>query len=566
MLALKRTKSLLVLTSILTFISAGADVKSETETLTEIDKYVRATDDSYSWRIHSSSKAEGYQEVIVDMVSQNWLTTEEVNRTEWRHWLVLTIPSNVQSETALLFIGGGSNKNDNPQSNEMTRQIALATNTVVAELGMVPNQPLVFKSDETQRERSEDDLIAYAWTHYFESKDGKWLPRGPMVKSAVRAMDTVSALTASDDVEINNPVKNFVVAGGSKRGWTAWLTAAMDDRVIAVAPIVIDVLNVADSMRHHFAAYGFYAPSISNYVENGFMQQWENPLLGELYSHVDPYFYLDRIEIPKLILNASGDQFFLPDSSQFYWDAVKEPRYLRYVPNANHSLNDSNGVETLTAFYASVVNGIELPVYDWSISPDGDITVSTESEPLAVHLWQANNPVARDFRVEAIGHAYTSEEIKPSDDGLYVASAPDPERGWTAYFVELTWDVGAPVPLRLSTEVIVTPDHLPFKDKDLNQPSSISLICTMSSEQGVNDIMAIVNAIEDQSFTKNGIQTKTWGHTLYINWTPADVFIRGFFEMAGLLEQSGCEKRSFQLESGPDITLPPLAPPTVSSQ
>jgi len=40
-----------------------------------------------------------------------------------------------------------------------------------------------------------------------------------------------------------------------------------------------------------------------------------------------------------------------------------------------------------------------------------------------------------------------------------------PERGWTAYFVELTFDSGTPVPLRFSTEVRVVPDTLPHMDK-----------------------------------------------------------------------------------------------------
>ena len=49
-------------------------------------------------------------------------------------------------------------------------------------------------------------------------------------------------------------IENFVVAGGSKRGWTTCCTAAIDKRVLAAVPIVIDVLNVNANMQHHVEA------------------------------------------------------------------------------------------------------------------------------------------------------------------------------------------------------------------------------------------------------------------------------------------------------------------------
>ena len=33
----------------------------------------------------------------------------------------------------------------------------------------------------------------------------------------------------------------------------------------------------------------------------------------------DPYSYRYRLTMPKFIVNAAGDQYFLPDSSQFYF-------------------------------------------------------------------------------------------------------------------------------------------------------------------------------------------------------------------------------------------------------
>ena len=42
-------------------------------------------------------------------------------------------------------------------------------------------------------------------------------------------------------------VDKFVVSGGSKRGWTTWTTAAVDRRVVAIMPAVIDLLNLEKS-------------------------------------------------------------------------------------------------------------------------------------------------------------------------------------------------------------------------------------------------------------------------------------------------------------------------------
>ncbi|MCY4656223.1 MAG: PhoPQ-activated protein PqaA family protein, partial [Gammaproteobacteria bacterium] len=114
---------------------------AETQTqLNAIERYVQAEDDSYKWEIHSVIEGEKVRHVVIDMVSQQWLTDEDIDQTEWRHWLVLTIPDGVTSEIGLMYIGGGSNLNTDPQPNPITTQIAMLTNTVVAEIGMIPNQ------------------------------------------------------------------------------------------------------------------------------------------------------------------------------------------------------------------------------------------------------------------------------------------------------------------------------------------------------------------------------------------------------------------------------------------
>jgi PhoPQ-activated pathogenicity-related protein len=54
-------------------------------------------------------------------------------------------------------------------------------------------------------------------------------------------------------------------------------------------------------------------------------------------------------------------------------------------------------------------------------------------------------------------------------DGAARVAVPKPAAGWTAYFVEFTYDVGAPTRLKLTTDVRVVPDtlpHAPFVAKE----------------------------------------------------------------------------------------------------
>ena len=320
-----------------------------------LDRYMATADDSYAWKLLEQKAAPQGTSYSVHMTSQKWLRPDEVDRTEWEHSLTIVKPANVQADTALLFIGGGRNGGDERSIDPKLAQVALATGSVVAELGMVPNQPLIFHGDG--QPRYEDDLIAYAWAHFLETGDKRWLPRLPMVKSAVRAMDTIQALMASEE---GGPleVKRFVVAGGSKRGWTTWMTAAADRRVAGIMPIVIDMLNMDVSMRHHFSAYGFWAPAIGDYVHHGIMDQRYSPRYETLLGLVDPFAYRDRYTMPKCVINATGDQFFVPDSSQFYFDELPQEKHLCYVPNAEHSLDKTDALDTLIAFHYSIVHDV----------------------------------------------------------------------------------------------------------------------------------------------------------------------------------------------------------------
>jgi PhoPQ-activated pathogenicity-related protein len=440
----------------------AATVACAAEKETALDRYVHAPDASYRFEVVSNVHSDNYTTYIIDLTSQTWRTAAEVDRPVWKHWLTIVKPDRVAGTTGFLWIGGGSSKDKAPEGAGQTYiDQALLTHSVVAELQDIPNEPLTFKEDG--RSRNEDAIIAYTWMKYVKTGDDTWPLRLPMTKTAVRAMDTVTAVMAS---AAGGAVKvdRFVVGGASKRGWTTWTTAAVDGRVTAIMPAVIDLLNLEASFRHHYRVYGFWAPAVKDYVEAGYMDWMGTPEVRKLMEIVDPYSYRDRLTMPKYMIYAAGDQFFLPDSSRFYFDDLKGEKYLRYIPNTDHGLKGSDARESSVAFYQALLEGKPRPRFSWTFEQNGDIRVTTQDKPLAVKLWQATNPNARDFRLMTLGPAYRGMDLQDMNGGVYVGRVVKPVKGWTAYFVELTFASGGKYPFKFTTAVRVAPDTEPFPD------------------------------------------------------------------------------------------------------
>ncbi len=434
---------------------------------TALDRYIAQPDPAYTWKLAKTVPGDGYTTYIIDLTSQTWRSAKDVDRPLWKHWLTVVKPDNLKFHTAFLYIGGGSNRDEMPaDSTARTIDLAKYTGSIVAELGTVPNQPLAF-TDSSDEDRYEDNLIAYTRVKYMATKDPTWLVRLAMVKSGVRAMDCLQEFFASESGG-KWPLDKFVVAGGSKRGWTTWLVGVVDPRVVAIIPIVIDALNSEVITRHHFEAYGFFSPALKDYVRHGlFPDKVGSPEYGEILAIEDPYHYRhrQRLKIPKYLINASGDQFFLPDNSQLYFEELPQPKWLRYVENAKHDLGGSDARESIASFYLSVLEDAPRPTFSWKRESDGTVRVKVQETPQTVTLWQATNPDARDFRVDTIGKAYTGSALEPQSDGTYLAKVDKPAKGFTAYFVELAYPTGHKYPLKFTTSVYVTPDVLPFAGK-----------------------------------------------------------------------------------------------------
>jgi len=417
---------------------------------TALDRYVAVPDASFRWSLARTLSYPGLKAYQLNMVSQTWLTAAEVNRPEWQHWVTIYRPDQLTTSTALLFINGGSNSNTPPSPDPLMLVMAASLGAVAVDLGQVPNQPLQFVGED--RTRSEDAIIAYTWDRYLRTGDERWPARLPMTKAAVRAMDAVTAFLAGlPDGGV--AVKNFVVAGGSKRGWTTWSVAAVDPRVVAIAPIVIDTLNVVPVWQHTFAAYGFWPPAVQDYVDMGIMNWFGTSQVDALLDIEDPYSYRARLAMPTYAICSTGDQFFVPDSPRYYFGDMPGEKYLRFVPNTDHYMNSPEAAVGLIAWFRAVTGSNPRPRFYWRADRSaGTMTVRTVDPPSQVMLWQASNDKARDFRLETIGASWTSTPVSGAN-GVYSVVVPAPAKGWTAWFVGLTFG-----DLVMTTEVVVTPE------------------------------------------------------------------------------------------------------------
>lgn len=455
--------------SLLAATVLGVCAQAQTTKQTALDRYVAKPDPTYKWELVKTIPGKGVTAYVLNVTSQTYLTKAEVSQPVWTHWVTVYKPEKMTSDVALLAIGGGSNKNPAPDKQDaFLAGMAAKTESVTVDLKMIPNQPLSFYGES--RQRSEDAIIAFTWKKFLETGDEKWPLRLPMTKAAVKAMDATQEFLASD-AGGKAKVARWVVTGGSKRGWTTWTVGAVDKRVIAIMPVVIDMLNMEASFTHHWRVYGFWAPAVNDYVEHGIMDWQGTEEYQKLLDIEEPYSYRARLTMPKYIVNSAGDQFFVVDSSQFYWDDLKGEKYLRYVPNTDHGVTRrSDAAPMLASFYESIVRGWKRPEFDWNISKDGVITVTSKDKPSAVKLWSASNPEARDFRLEQIGPAYKAQDLAPESANKWVVKLQKPEHGYSASFIELTYPTPGGTEWKFTTGIKVMPDVYPFPAPKAKMP------------------------------------------------------------------------------------------------
>lgn len=387
----------------------------------DLTAYVRRTEPEFSWSKKGSQEIGTVKIVDLQVRSQVW------RGIPWNHTVRVFVPPVVRyPRLALLYITGGD---PGPRDLVLASSIAPLLEAPVAILFNIPNQPL-FDG------KIEDDLIAHTFEEYLRTGDETWPLLFPMVKSAVRAMD---ALQEWSRRERDVPIEGFVVTGASKRGWTTYLTAAVDPRVRAIAPMVFDNLNFRAQLARQLELWGAYSEQIDDYSRRGLQAKMDTEAGRKLVSMVDPWFYRQRLTMPKLLIHGANDRYWATDAARLYWDDLPGDKYLLHVPNAGHGLEDSQRVlGTLIAFFHGVANGRGLPRLTFRYTEQGraaTLRLETSVEPREVRLWSARAPDL-DFRPAR----WQASPMTRNGSG-YEASAEAPATGGVAFFGEAEFAV-----------------------------------------------------------------------------------------------------------------------------
>jgi PhoPQ-activated pathogenicity-related protein len=348
-----------------------------------VRQYVAKPQPEFRWSKQGESTVGTLKVITLKLRSQVW------REIPWDHTLQIYMPKDLKyPRSAMLFVTG-----DGPGLADTALGATLAPK-LGAPLVIVyntPNQPLL----EGKR---EDDLIAHTFEQYLRTGDESWPLLFPMVRTATAAMDAVQELSKK---EWDTPVEGFVVTGASKRGWTTWLTGAVDPRVQGIAPMVFDNLNFNAQMPRQLALWGKYSEQIDDYSRRGLQQQMASERGKRLLSMVDPWSYRKQLGLPKLLIHGTNDRYWATDATRAYWDELEGEKHLLAVPNSGHGLDDRlRVIDTITAFFHSVASKRRFPDLTHRYRErKGKVLASLHSDtkPVHVRLWTAR-ATDLDFR------------------------------------------------------------------------------------------------------------------------------------------------------------------------
>jgi len=179
-----------------------------------------------------------------------------------------------------------------------------------------------------------------------------------------------------------------------------------------------------------------------------------------LWSMVDPYAYREKLAIPKLIVNGNNDQYWSTDALNLYWDDLTGDKWVMYVPNAGHNLEQrlpggvkdrARALNGIAAFARYQVCEKSMPKLEWKHSSDGDkllLTVDASEPPRAARIWAAEADTP-DFR-----QSPWREKGVRVDRNRVTGEVDAPKDGCLAFFGEVEYEIDG-IRYQLSTQLRV---------------------------------------------------------------------------------------------------------------
>jgi PhoPQ-activated pathogenicity-related protein len=432
-----------------TFLVRAGEAKNITPD-NALQSYLHNNDKSFKWQVEDKHKGDGVTLYRVLFTSQVW------QGITWNHEMTIMVPDMLKYKDALLFITGGSLNNGKPNIHKWDEDlitslsgVARTNMAIVAIIWQVPNQPLY-------NDLTEDALISYTLHNYLNDHDFNWPLLFPMTKSAIRGMDVVQQFSKK---EIRWKVKHFIVSGASKRGWTTWLTGANDKRVIAIGPMVIDVLNMPVNVDYQKVVWGDYSIEIEDYVNLGIAQQVGTSSGNELVRMIDPYSYRKMLTMPKMIFMGTNDPYWPVDAVKNYIDSIPGDNHICYTPNAAHDLGDKvKAFAALNALVGSATTKKGLPECKYTVSENnGTVTLNIKADAgllVGATVWSADSR-DQDFRDEK----WHDSAVSLSNKAEFSVDMKIPDSGFRAFYVDLKYKAPYGDDYTQSTRMFVTDNH-----------------------------------------------------------------------------------------------------------
>jgi PhoPQ-activated pathogenicity-related protein len=252
----------------------------------------------------------------------------------------------------------------------------------------------------------------------------------------VRAMDAIQQFAEG---KLHHPLSRYTVAGASKRGWTTWLTGANDQRVEAIGPMVIDILNMSVNLDYQIKAWKEYSIQIQDYVDLGIPQQAHTASGAAIDTMVDPYSYRKKLTMPKMIFMGTNDEYWVVDAIKNYYDSIPGRNMIHYVPNAGHNLGDGKqAFEGLSAFFGLTLAHSPYPDCSWSTKvTKGVVTIMVKTRPhllVDAILWSANSADMHFTKA-----AWTGKSLNGKNKPRIEVKEEFPVSGFRAFYVDLKY-------------------------------------------------------------------------------------------------------------------------------